>query len=262
MRISVLASSSRGNVSVIAAGSTALMVDAGISARRITQGLAACSLSPAAVQGIFITHEHTDHICGLEQLSGKYALPVYCSRYLRDDLRAAAPGAPLHYLEPGSPVQVGEITVTPFSASHDAVDPLGYVFEHGGTRLGYLTDTGQVSRRMEAILEGVHALYIESNYDERMLHASGRPYRLISRIEGPFGHLSNTQAGELVQRLAHPGLRHVILGHLSPECNTPTLATQHMEQVLRQHSPTTHLHTAKQAERLDWVCLDDFYLIN
>lgn len=262
MRISVLASSSSGNASVIAAGSTALMVDSGISARRITQGLAACGLSPAEIQGIFITHEHSDHIKGLGMFAGRHSLPIYCSRYLRDDLRAVVPNASFTYIEPGCSVQIGEITISPFAVMHDTIDPLGFVFEHNGTRLGYLTDTGHVTRQMESILEGVHGLYIESNYDESMLQASGRPYRIINRIEGRFGHLSNTQAGELVQRLAHPGLRHVILGHLSPECNTPTLATQHMERVLRQHSPTTHLHTAKQAERLDWVYLDDFCLEN
>ena len=260
MRISVLASSSRGNASVIAAGSTVLMVDAGVSARRLTLGLEACGLRPAAVQGICITHEHRDHISGLGQFTDRFETPVYCSRYLRDDLRRAAPSSQLIFVEPGSPVQVGDIRVTPFSVNHDVVDPLGYVFEYGDIRLGYLTDTGHVTQRIEAILEGVNALYIESNYDERMLHASGRPFRLINRIEGQFGHLSNTQAGELVERLAHPGLRHVILGHLSPECNTPDVATAHMEQVLRRCSPTTHLHTARQSERLDWVNLDDFFL--
>ena len=262
MRISVLASSSRGNASVIAAGSTVLMVDAGISSTRLVQGLADCGLSPAALQGIFITHEHEDHTKGLGIFTRKCASALYCSRYLRDDLRAKAPSAALTYVEPGSTVQVGDIRVTPFSVSHDALDPLGYIFEHAGVRLGYLTDSGKVTRQMEEALRGVHALYIESNYDEEMLRCSGRPLHLIGRIEGPFGHLSNTQAGELVQRLAHPGLRHVILGHLSPECNTPSLATRHMESVLSSRSPATHLHTAMRDQRLDWVHLDNFSLEN
>lgn len=262
MRISVLASSSRGNASIIAAGNTALMVDAGISALRLTQGLAECNLQPAAVQAIFITHEHIDHTKGLGRFTGKHHTPIFCSRYLRDDLRGMAPHSPLTYIEPGNTVQVGDIAVTPFGVSHDAVDPMGYIFEHNGVRLGYLTDSGKVTRQMEAALCGVNALYLESNYDESMLHNSGRPYHLINRIESPFGHLSNVQAGELVARLAHPGLRHLILGHLSPECNTPALAGKHMESILRDHSPTTHLHIARQAERLDWVNLDIFSLEN
>lgn len=262
MRISVLASSSRGNASVIAAGSTVLMVDAGISAQRLTRGLAECGLAPAAVQGICITHEHEDHTKGLGRFISKYSPPIYCSRYLRNDLRGAAPNALLTYVEPGSTVQVGEIAVTPFSTSHDALDPLGYIFEHNGVRLGYLTDTGKVTRQMESALDGVHALYIESNYDDDMLRNSGRPHYLINRISGPFGHLSNTQAGELVERLAHPGLHHVILGHLSPECNTPTCASHCMENVLRRCAPTAHLHTALRDTRLDWVHLDTFSLKN
>lgn len=262
MRISVLASSSRGNASVIAAGSTALMVDAGISALRITRGLEDCGVRPAALQAIFITHEHEDHTKGLGRFAAKHRPPIYCSRYLRNDLRAIAPDSPLTYVEPGSAVQVGDIRVTPFAVSHDAADPLGYIFEHEGVRLGYITDTGRVTRQMESILAGVHALYIESNYDEDMLRSSGRPHYLISRISGPFGHLSNTQAGELVERLAHPELRHVILGHLSPECNTPACAERSMERILRSCSPSTHLHTALRDRRLDWVHLDGFSLEN
>lgn len=252
MRLSVLASSSRGNASVIAAGETVLMVDAGITARRMQLGIEACGLHPSAVQGIMITHEHADHTAGLPVFTRKYTTPVYCSRYLRDDMRELT-AAPLTFLEPGCTVQIGELSITPFGVCHDAVDPLGYLFEHGGVRLGYLTDTGHTTRAIESLLEGVDALYVESNYDEDMLHNSGRSRDLIRRIEGNWGHLSNTQAGELVARLAHPGLRHVILGHISPECNTPRLATRCMQSVLSEVSPHTRLHTALQAERLDWI---------
>lgn len=262
MRISVLASSSRGNASVIAAGETVLMVDAGISARRLCGGLEVCGLSARGVQGIFITHEHSDHICGLGQYADRREVPIYCSRYLRDDMRAISPSSPLIYVEPGTTVQVGDIRVTPFAVNHDVRDPLGYVFEHEGVRLGYLTDTGHVTRRMEALLQGVNALYLESNYDERLLHNSGRPRLLINRIEGPFGHLSNTQACELVRRVAHPGLEHVILAHLSPECNTPEIAASAMQQTLDDLQLRTQLHLARQAERLPWVDLRPFILHN
>lgn len=260
MRISVLASSSRGNASVISAGDTVVMVDAGISARRITQGLAACGLQPGAVQGVFLTHEHVDHVAGLGQFAGKREIRVFCSYDMRRDIRALAPEVPMTYVEPGCSLQVGELRVTPFAVNHDAAAPLGYVFEHRGVRLGYVTDSGHVSQRMAAALAGVNALYVESNYDERMLRESGRPRMLIGRIEGPFGHLSNVQAGELVERLAHPGLRHVILGHLSPECNKPVIAERAMDAVLQRCCPMAHLYTAKQAERLDWIDLDDFFL--
>lgn len=255
MRISVLASSSRGNASVISAGDTTIMVDAGISAARICSGLIDCGLHLNSVQGIFITHEHVDHVRGLGVLAKKRAgLPLLGSRYLRQDICAQAPDAAVTYVEPGCSIRIGDITVTPFSVNHDAVDPLGYVFEHAGTRLAYVTDTGHVSKSMESILQGVDALYVESNYDEEMLYASGRPRDLIRRIEGRWGHLSNTQACDLVRLLAHPGLKHIILAHISPECNTPALATSAMQKTLTElQLPSAVLHTALQTARLPWI---------
>lgn len=257
MKISVLASSSSGNASVIAAGDTVILVDAGISALRIRRGLEAGGLSAAAVQGIFITHEHTDHISGLGVFCSKCTAPIYCSRYLRNELRLKTK-SPFTFIEPGAPVQVGCITVTPFAVSHDALDPMGYIFEHDGVRLGYVTDSGQITRSMEAILQGVDALYLESNYDKAMLHASGRPWNLIQRIEGRWGHLSNEQAADLVRRIAHPGLQHVILAHLSSECNTPECAGAHMQSTLEELQLNTRLHTARKAETLPWVQISAF----
>lgn len=257
MRISVLASSSSGNATVIAAGNTALLVDAGISATRIRRGLECCGLSPAALQGIFITHEHVDHVSGLGVFCKKCPAPIYCSRYLRDDLRRTV-GSPLSFIEPGRTVQVGDIAITPFSVSHDALDPMGYIFEHGGIRLGYVTDTGYITRPMDAILQGVNALYLESNYDEQMLHASGRPWRLIDRIQGRWGHLSNAQACELVRRLAHPGLRHIILAHLSSECNTRDRATSLMQSTLDDISLPAQLLAARRDAQLPWVQISPF----
>lgn len=257
MNISVLASSSSGNASVISAGDTALLVDVGISALRIRRGLEECGMSPAALQGILITHEHSDHIKGLGVFCKKCPAPIYCSRYLRDDLRAETP-TELRFIEPGSSIMIGSIRVTPFSVSHDALDPIGYIFEHNGVRLGYVTDTGYVSRQMEAILQGVHALYIESNYDEKMLHESNRPWALIERIEGRWGHLSNEQAAELVRHVAHPGLQHVILAHLSSECNTPTRAAKVMKDTLNELNLKTILHTAHKDKPLAGVKISPY----
>ena len=253
MKIAVLASSSRGNASVITAGGTTLLVDVGISARRIKLGLEACGLSLGDIHGICITHEHTDHVGGLAVLSGKVKAKIYCSRYLRADLKSLAPDATYAFLEPGTEVRIGDFTVLPISVSHDAVDPLGYVFEADGVRLGYITDTGCITRTMVPALQGVQVLYLESNYDQDMLYDSGRPQDLIGRIEGQWGHLSNAQAGEFVRQIAHRDLRHIILAHLSPECNTPDCAAAAMQAVLDDlHHPAT-LHVARQAELLPWV---------
>ncbi len=253
IRLSVLASSSRGNASVISSGNTHLLVDAGISATRIRQGLAACGLSVPVLAGIFITHEHHDHTCGLGILSKKDELHLYCSRYLAPDLKDMTARAAFTYMEPGAAVRVGDFTVTSFCVSHDAIDPVGYLFECGGVKLGYITDTGCIKRGMQSLMAGVDALYLESNYDPEMLECSGRPMQLIDRISGTWGHLSNDQAGDFVRSIAHPGLKHLILAHLSPECNTPEIATRAMQGVLAELELPTQLHCAKQAERLPWV---------
>ncbi len=255
MRLSVLASSSRGNASVISAGGISLMVDAGISAARIRKGLAECELSVSSLQGIFLTHEHHDHICGLGVLSKKDSLQLYCSRYLVSDLR---PGVAAHTsftcLEHGSCIKLGELSVTAFNVRHDAYEPFGYLIEHGGRKLGYLTDSGTVTPDIIRRLQGVDALYLESNYDPEMLENSGRAPALIDRICGDWGHLSNGQACELVRSLAHPGLQHVVLGHLSPECNTPSLATAAMQSTLNELGLSgCRLHCAPMAARLPWV---------
>ncbi len=238
---------------MVNAGKTTLLVDVGISARRIKLGLESCGLGLEDICGICITHEHSDHIGGLAVLSGKTRVRVYCSRYLRDDLVSLAPDANYTFLEPGTKVRIGDFSVLPISVSHDAVDPLGYVFEADGVRLGYITDTGCITRTMFPALQGVQALYLESNYDPELLCKSGRPPELISRIEGQWGHLSNEQAGEFVRQIAHSDLRHIILAHLSPECNTPARAAVTIQAVLDELHHSAELHIARQTELLPWM---------
>lgn len=253
IRFSVLASSSKGNASVIEGGSTHLMVDAGISALRLRRGLSACGLTVAGLDGIFFTHEHADHTCGLGTLSKKNSLPLYCTRYTGQDLRGIAPNARFTYVEPGVAVQVGDIKVTPFSVSHDALAPVGYLFECGGSRLGYVTDTGCIPRGMDSLLAGVDALYLESNYDPAMLRRSNRPLSLIERIESNWGHLSNAQAGQFIRQIAHPGLKHLVLAHLSQDCNTPDIARAAMQQTLDALHLPTRLCCAPAATQMPWI---------
>ncbi len=253
IHLSVLASSSKGNATVLSDGDTHLMIDAGISALRIRRGLEECGLSVNQLSGIFLTHEHTDHTCGLGVLSRKDSLRLYCSRYLCRDLSKAAPHAALTCIEPGSKIQVGTFNITPFSVSHDALDPMGFLVECGGARLGYITDTGRIPSGVSSLLRQVDALYVESNYDPDMLRNSDRSRSLIERISGTWGHLSNQQASSFVQELVHPGLQHVILGHLSQECNTPDLAFQSMNEVLSRAGVHTRLHVASPNQRLPWI---------
>lgn len=253
MRFSVLASSSKGNATVISSGNTHLLVDVGISATRIRNSLQECGLSVAQLSGVLFTHEHRDHISGVGVLSKKDKLNIYCTRYMGQELRGIIHQADFTYTEPGSRVQIGSINVTPFSVQHDATDPVGYLFEANGKKLGYVTDTGKITRDMPILLREVHALYIESNHDPEMLRNSGRPYNLIERIGGNFGHLSNTQAADFVRSIAHTELQHVVLGHLSEDCNTPETAFNCMQQTLSELQLPTILHCAPAATRLPWV---------
>ena len=257
MRLSVLASSSSGNASVVSSGDTHVLVDAGISTRRICSCLEQCGLSLNDISGVLITREHVDHVCGLgtmaKKLGGK--LRLYCSRYLREDLCARAPTASLSYIEPGSTFSIGELNITPFSINHDACDPMGFVIEGGNVRLGYVTDTGSTTDKMLFALSGLHALLVESNYDETMLEESGRPPHLIERISGSFGHLSNVQAGELVQAVAQENLRHIFLAHMSSECNTPDKAAASMQGFIDRlpGNCRPRLHLTHRDSMLPWI---------
>ncbi len=256
MQFSVLASSSKGNATVISSGITHILVDTGISALRIRKGLQECGLTAKQLAAILFTHEHTDHVCGLGQLAKKEDLSIYCTRYMGQELRPIAPHARYTYLEPGSPVQIGDITVTAFCVSHDATDPVGYIFESNNKKLGYITDTGKIPNGLTELLQGVDALYLESNYDPSMLRNSGRPLYLIERIASHFGHLSNEQAGEFVRSIAHNGLQHLVLAHLSQDCNTPAIASAAMRKVLDELKLPTALHCAPAATRLPWLSIN------
>lgn len=255
IQISTLASSSKGNASVVSDGETHLLIDTGISALRIRQGLQECGLTINDISGILYTHEHADHFCGLGVLAKKKALQIYCSRYLTRDIRAAAPNAHLTYIEPGCRFNIGNIAITPFQVNHDAADPLGYLFVRDGTRLGYVTDSGLITRGMRNVLTDLHGLYIESNFDPVMLRSSGRPYDLIARIEGDWGHLSNEQAAAFVAEIATPALSHIILGHISPECNTPETASAVMTRTISSLGLLTAVHAAHRSCRSPWITL-------
>ncbi len=257
MRLSVLASSSKGNCSVVSAGDTHILVDAGISARNICKGVKECGLEIEDIRGILITHEHGDHVRGLDTLGKKLGknMHIYCSRYLRGDLKERVPQAGFSYVEPGTVFSIGELTITPLAVNHDAIDPMGFIIEGDGVRLGYITDTGKTTRGLIDALQGLNALLVESNYDETMLRRSGRPADLIARIKGQWGHLSNTQAGELVEAVAHKDLRHVFLAHISPECNTPDVAAASMRRHLDAVSDTCtpQLHITHRDAILPWT---------
>jgi phosphoribosyl 1,2-cyclic phosphodiesterase len=255
----VLASGSAGNCTVVRAGERVVLVDAGISPRRVAAGLARLGISPRDVNEILLTHLDWDHLhTGWVSLSRSRALRFHVHRRHR----AAALQAGLHggsiELFDGSIELEGRISVRPVLLPHDETGSVGFVIGHGDTRLGYATDLGRVPARLHEAFCDLHALAIESNYDAAMQRQSARPEFLKRRIMGGEGHLSNEQCLEaVVQIAARSPLSHVALLHLSRQCNRAALvrslyerqAPEVMERltIASQHAATPMLHVHRRA---------------
>ncbi len=222
MEFYTLASSSSGNAALVRGGGTALLLDAGISARRIARALAQLGMTPGDLSAVLVTHEHTDHIAGIATLTKQYAVPVYASRGTAHFLRCA-PSA-LRVFDAGETFAVGELEIRSFRTSHDAADSVDYRIDAPDGALGALTDTGFVTDEAAAALAGVDALLLEANHDVEMLRSGPYPYQLKQRILGPRGHLSNTAAADFALHCVRSGARDVLLAHLSAENNTPDTA--------------------------------------
>lgn len=219
----IIASSSSGNCTLVRSAQTSILVDAGISARRITAALADAGVDPASLDGILITHEHCDHVGGLPVFLKRFGIPVFCNsataaaaaidpRYVRSFLTRTA-------------FSLGDIAIETFEVPHDAADPVGFTLRSGGASLGFVTDLGYPTAAIRERIRGVHTLLVEANHDERLLQNDlKRPWAVKQRIMSRHGHLSNDAAARLVAEIAGDGLRRVVLGHLSRDCNTPDLA--------------------------------------
>ena len=225
MDISVLASGSGGNaVYLEASPGNGVLVDAGISRRDLTKRLAMIGRGLESVRAVLITHDHNDHCKGLPALL-RHAphARVYATEATARavELNRGVDGLPWHIFDADARFEAGGVSVRPVRLPHDAAEPLGFVLEAGGTRAGVATDFGHATPALVASLASCHALVLEFNHDVLMLENSGRPPELVRRILGPRGHLSNDDAGALLERAATGGTRRVFLAHLSAECNTP-----------------------------------------
>lgn len=225
MNIALFASGSSGNCALVSDGETHILIDAGISARRIRAGLTAQDVSMADLAGVLVTHEHSDHVKGLTVLLRRdpvavYALPAVCAA-----LRAQLPAECLHEIAPDAPFFLGDVRVTAFPTPHDAAGSCGYRLD-GSARFGFCTDLGTVTDAVRAALCGVDCAVIEANHDPDMLRTGPYPIYLKRRIASDHGHLSNESAGALAVYLAENGAQQLILGHLSRENNTPRAALE------------------------------------
>lgn len=227
MKLSVYASGSSGNCLLLSSGSTHILIDAGISKRRIEGSLAQSGLSMREIGGVLITHEHSDHISGLKMLLKYYALPVYAPRTVANRLRGCLPEAEpyLRVIPVNESFDIGDLTVTAFHTPHDTDESVGYRVQSGGV-FALATDMGHVTEEVLNALSGADAVLIESNHDEEMLRYGPYPVYLKRRILSDSGHLSNACCAELARALALGGTKQIILGHLSRENTSPALAMQ------------------------------------
>ena len=227
--VTLLGSGSAGNCALIEAGSTRLLVDAGLNAKQIGLRLESIRVNPAELDGIILTHEHSDHVSGLRVFCKRYALPVYATPLTLERLgqEHLKEHRNVRRFNGGDEFGIGELDVQAFRVTHDAVDPVGFVFQHAGERLGFLTDLGHCSHLVKERVRGVQTLVIETNYDEKLLqNDTRRPWAIKQRIISRHGHLSNKAAAEMVGELLEHGLKRALLGHLSRDCNTPELAVE------------------------------------
>ena len=229
MRLCSIASGSSGNCIYVGSDHTHLMVDAGISGKRIEQGLNSLELSAKDMDGILITHEHVDHVKGLGVMARKYALPIYATKGTLDEIRrmgslGVIPDELYREIHPDEPFAVGDLTVKPMHISHDAADPVAYRVEGERKSAGIVTDLGKYDDYIVDKIQGLDVLLLEANHDIHMLEVGSYPYPLKRRILGDRGHLSNELSGKLLCRVLHDRMKAVFLGHLSKENNYEELA--------------------------------------
>ncbi len=223
--IAPLASGSSGNAAVVSAGDTHLLIDAGVSFRRLREELRRFDISPESLSAVLLTHEHTDHTKGLELLLRHTEAPLYTTRGTACHLEGlSVPPGRLRYLSAGETVDFGDIRAEVIPTSHDTAESVGFALTAGGHKLAYCTDIGAVTPELRRGVLGAECLFLESNHDVERLLRGPYPERLKQRILGRGGHLSNEACAALVCEAAARGLKRVTLCHLSKENNTPALA--------------------------------------
>ncbi len=234
MRMTILASGSRGNSTVLSSSNASILVDAGLSCKETLKRMKAAGEDPQKLQGIVVSHEHNDHVAGLQVLARKLRVPVYITeatyhcwrRSTRDAEGKPAKLERLEHFRVGRSFLVGDITVGSFTTSHDAVDPCGFTFRADGIKFGIVTDLGYMSANVKDALRGCDGLMIESNHDLEMLRTGPYPWMVKQRIMNKKGHLSNAALAEFFERDYDGQAEFLVLGHLSEHNNHPELARE------------------------------------
>ena len=229
MELCSIASGSSGNCIYAGTEDVHIMIDAGISGKRIENGLNSIGLKTSEMQGILITHEHSDHIQGLGVVARRYGIPMYATQGTIAAIKKSSSVGKIDEtlfcaIEPGKDFCIGDMQIEPVAISHDAAQPCAYILRKGEKSMGVITDLGKYDDYIVDKLQGLDVLLLEANHDVHMLQVGSYPYPLKQRILSDRGHLSNELSGQLLGKVLHDNFKTVILGHLSKENNYASLA--------------------------------------
>lgn len=230
-----LASGSKGNCIYFGTDRTKILIDAGLSGKAIQAKLGEINVDIADIDAILVTHEHSDHIQGLRVLAYKKGIPVFANNETAKGIVETFQDCPkFKIFSTGETFEFGDLEIHPFSIQHDTLDPVAFTIRTGNLKLGFCTDLGFVTTLVQNHLKECDYLYVEANHQPSMVHASPRPMVYKQRVLGRSGHLSNEECGRLLSNVAHDGLKHVHLAHLSSECNTPETALSVIRGILQE----------------------------
>lgn len=229
MRLCSIASGSSGNCTYVGSEATHLLIDVGISGKRTEAGLRELALTGADIDGILVTHEHSDHISGLGVFCRKYEIPIYATKgtiqaIIHNGGKNAPDASLFREIQADKKMIIKDLTVSPMRISHDAAEPVAYRIGYEGKRVAVCTDLGVYNDYTVECLKGLDAILLEANHDVNMLQVGPYPYYIKQRILGDRGHLSNENSGRLLNKVLHDGLKAILLGHLSKDNNLPQLA--------------------------------------
>jgi phosphoribosyl 1,2-cyclic phosphodiesterase len=258
----MLGSGSAGNSALVATDHCKILIDGGLSARQIVLRLEQCGITPEQLDGVLLTHEHGDHVCGLEVLCRKFDVPIYANSQTAEAVRCDC-SLDQHrnwrIFRTGAEFRICDVTVQTFPVPHDAVDPVGFAFYAGSSGLGFITDLGYTTKMIVERLRQVRTLVIETNHDEKLLQKdTHRPWPVKQRIQSRHGHLSNNAAASVIEELLPGRIDRVVLGHLSRDCNTPELAVRTVRNVLEKVGKIDiELFCATQSEISSRFCIGE-----
>lgn len=227
-RFCSLVSGSSGNALFLEHKNTKILIDCGISCKRVADSLQSIDVCPQEIDAIVVTHEHSDHVSGVRVFSHKFGCKVYSGEKTLENISCFDS----EVVEAGKVFEIGDVAVKPFSIPHDAAEPFGFAFEMDGKKLSVATDMGKIDVNVAENVRGSDFVFLEANHDTEMLRTGPYPFYLKQRIIGSDGHLSNDQCASLAAALARTGTRRFVLGHLSNTNNTPQIALKTVSDFL------------------------------